>query len=64
MTCDLSAAADLYELISSYFHADVDVSHALPQRLAGYGIPKDEEEARKKLFMPYQAGLAVWPIWQ
>eukprot|EP00438_Fugacium_kawagutii_P018985 Skav203203 [mRNA] locus=scaffold1148:44723:46066:- [translate_table: standard] len=23
-----------------------------------YGIPKDEEEARKKLFMPFQAGLA------
>jgi hypothetical protein len=21
----------------------------------GYGIPKDEEEARKKLFMPFQA---------
>jgi len=26
----------------------------------GYGIPKDEEEARKKLFMPFQARVTDW----
>ena len=28
---------------------------ALAFAVLGYGIPKDEEEARKKLFMPFQA---------